>query len=169
MGNPGNILMDLDKELKGLLLEDTFEVLGHKYTLRLLSESETIWTFEFLNPSSTLSIAVASRLANLAIGLRAIDGYPVDEVFKDTFDFYSEDKKDSLLKAYEESQKVYATLVMDWLKQKPSEFVTELHECWQELQTRRYEAQEEVKNSLGEDSVKEESKSLTESSQPGEQ
>jgi len=74
-----------------------------------------------------------------------------------------------LLKAYEESQKVYATLVMDWLKQKPSEFVTELHECWQELQTRRYEAQEEVKNSLGEDSVKEESKSLTESSQPGEQ
>ena len=173
MGNtsidPKRLLLDLEQELKGLLLEDTFEVLGHKYTLRLLTEEETIWTYGYLNPKSTVSIAVAARLASLSVGLRAVDGYPVSEVFAGEYEALSPAEKDNLHAEHRDPQLVYAALVMGWLKRQPDVFLNELHDAWQTLETRRLEAQGEAKNSSGEDSEKDEKKSSTESSQAGEQ
>ena len=163
-----NVLLNLQKELDGLFLEDTFIIHNNKFTLRLLSESETIWTFQFMDPKSTLSLAVAARLANLSIGLRAINGIPIPEVFKETFDSMPEDKRNQLVAEHKEESKIYAALVMDWLSAQPSVFVNELHNVWQDLEERRIEAQDEVKNSLGEDLEKVEKKNLTESSQHGE-
>ena len=164
-----NVLLNLQKELDGLFLEDTFTIQKNKFTLRLLSESETIWTFQFMDPRSTLSLAVAARLANLSIGLRAINGVSIPEVFKETFDSMPEDKRNALVNEHKEEPKIYAALVMDWLSAQPATFVNELHNAWQDLEERRIEAQDEVKNSLGEDLEKETKPNLTESSQLGEQ
>ena len=167
--NPANLLMDLTKELQGLLIEDTFEVLGHKYTMRLLTEEETIWTYSFLNPKSTVSIAVASRLASLSIGLRAIDGIPIEECFTPIWEALSDPEQGEMLKEYKSSQMVYAKLVMDWLGEQANEFMNKMHSSWQSLEKRREDSQDQVKNLSGEDLEKEENKSTTESSQLGEQ
>lgn len=165
----GNVLLDIEQELSGLLLEDTFTIYNHKYTLRLLNEEETIWTYGFLNPKSTISIAVASRLASLSIGLRAIDGMPVSEAFQDAYNALPQKEKDELHKEQKEPQMVYAALVMEWIRKRPDIFVNQLHEAWQGLEQRRAIAQGEVKNSSGESLEKEESENLTELSQLGEQ
>lgn len=165
----GNVLLDIQQELQGLLLEDTFTIYNHKYTLKLLSEEETIWTYGFLNPKSTISIAVASRLASLSIGLRAIDELPISEVFQKVYDDLSKDEKDALHKEHKEPKMIYASLVMAWIRKQPDIFVNNLHESWQELEQRRIDAQEEVKNSSGESLEKEENQNLTELSQLGEQ
>lgn len=166
---PRNILLDIQQELQGLLLEDTFTIYNHEYTLRLLNEQETIWTYGFLNPKSTISIAVASRLASLAIGMRAIDGMPVSEAFEDTYNALSQAEQDEIHKEHKKPQMVYASLVMDWLSDQPDIFVNGLHEAWQALERRRIGAQTEVKNSSGESLEKEENPNLTELSQLGEQ
>jgi hypothetical protein len=167
--NPATLLLDLQQELRSLLLEETVTILNRKYTLRLLNEEETIWTYGFLNPKNTVSIAVAARLANISIGLRAIEGIPIEEVFKGTWEELDEEAKDALLKEHSEPQMVYAQLVMNWLRKQSSTFMNELHGAWQALEERRSKAQSAIKNSSGEDSEKEENKSLTESSQLGEQ
>lgn len=167
--DPANLLFDLQQELRGFLLEETFTIYNREYTMRLLSEEETIWTYGFLNPKNTVSIAVAARLANISIGLRAIEGIPVEEVFKSMWEGLDEEQQDALLKEHSEPQMVYAQLVMDWLRKQPSSFMNELHGAWQGLEERREKSQSELKNSSGEDSEKAEKKSLTESSQSGEQ
>jgi len=166
--NPANLLIDLQNELNGFLLEDTVTVYNHKYTIRLLTEEETIWTYGFLNPKNAISIAVASRLASLAIGLRSIDGISVDEVFKPVWEKLEPEKQAEMLGEHKEYSMVIAKLVMDWLRKQSNHFVNKLHEAWQALEERRLEAQEEVKNLSGGDSEKVENPNMTESSQHGE-
>lgn len=165
----GSVLLDIEQELQGLLLEETFEIFKHKYTLRLLSEEETIWTYGFLNPKSTISIAVASRLATLAIGLRAVDGSPIPDVFQDKYNVLPQEKKDDLHAEHKEPQFIYAAVVMEWLRKQPDVFINQMHDAWQKLELRRTKGQNELKNSSGESLEKEESESLTELSQLGEQ
>ena len=115
--------------------------------MRLLSEEETIWTYGFLNPKNTVSIAVAARLANISIGLRAVEGVSTEDLFKDTWEGLDEVTKDALLSEHSVPQMVYAQLVMDWLRKQPSSFMNELHEAWQSLEERRADAQSAIKNS----------------------
>ncbi len=166
--NPASILLDLQQELRGLLLEETVTILNRTFKFRLLTEEETIWTYGFLNPKNAVSIAVAARLANLSIGLREIEGASIEEVFQDPWNALSEGEQASLLAEHKEYQMVYAQLVMDWLRKQPDSFVNQLHGAWQDLEKRREDAQSEIKNSQGEGSEQTEKPNTTEPSQPGE-
>ena len=163
------ILLDLHKELQGDLLQDDFVIRGRKYTLRLLNEKETNWSFSFIKSNSTLSIATSVRLANLAVGIRAIDGVTVEDLFEDQWKSMSELDKNAELLKHETKQFAVAAMMLEFLStESHSSYVSELHEKWQELDSRRSDAQHEIKNSSGEDLEKAMKTSLTESSQDGE-
>lgn len=148
--DPKRILLDLQRELSGELLEETFEIRGKKFTLRLLNESETGWVYGFVSVSSIGQAAtlLGARLAMLAIGVRAIDGYTVEELLEGVWSDMDEVKKREYLSNNHNSKKfALAAIFKEQLSEYPPSFISELQEKWQGLEARRNEAQGEIKNS----------------------
>jgi len=162
-------LLDLKKELGGELLEDTFQVGDHQFTMRLLNEEETSWCYQYVNMGSVVSMGTSMRLPTLSMGIRAIDGISLLEYFSEDWEKLDKDERAALLEANPLSQKYFiAGHMMDFLGDCPPDMITKIWKQWETLVSRRADAQENLKNSSGEDSEKEESESSTESSQPGE-
>lgn len=148
--DPKLILLDLQKELSGELLEETFDLRGKKFTLRLLTESETGWVYSFVNVGSLGQAAtlLGARLAMLAVGLRAIDGYTVEELLEGVWDGMGEEKRrECLANNHHQKKFALASIFMEQLSEYPPAFISELQEKWQRLEARRNEAQGEIKNS----------------------
>ena len=169
MKDPKTVLLDLQTELGGELLEDVSVIRGREFRIRLLSEEENSWVFGHMRQNSEVSLAMSARVASLAVGIRSIEGHTVEELFTPQFGELEEVNKQKLLHENFNSMKfVCSSLLLDYLKDQPSDFVSELHEAWRTLEERKADAQGEVKNLSGEDLEKDEKKSLTESSQLGE-
>jgi hypothetical protein len=148
--NPKQILLDLQKELSGELLEDTVDIRGRKITFRLLNEAETGWVYGFVNVGTMgqASMLLSARLAMLAVGIKAIDGVTVEELFAETWDSLDEIKKSDLLSSNAGKKKfAIASMFMDTLSEYPPTFISDLQDAWKLLEERRNEAQREVKNS----------------------
>jgi hypothetical protein len=152
--NPKQILLDITKELQGNFISDTFEVQGHKYEMRLLTEEEMAWSFGLIKSNTELALALSSRLASLSVGIRSIDGAKISDIFAEDFAKLDVDVSEDL--AY---SLIMSKFLYDYLKQQPPSFIGELHECWQKLEKRRIEAQGELKNSSRESLEKEEKQS----------
>jgi hypothetical protein len=165
---PVDILLDLQKELQGELLEADVVVRGKTFKFRLMNERESSWTFGHINPTNSISIALSSRLSSLAVGVRAIDGVLISDLFEPKFLALDVLDRNAMLERNGNSLRFcYCELFMEYLSELPGSFITELFEDWQKLEIRRLENLGELKNSSGESLVKEEKKSLTELSQAG--
>ena len=170
MSSDFDILSNLQKELAGDFLQEEVEVRGHKYLMRLLTEQENSWTFKFFKAGNELSLAVAVRSAQLAVGIRAIDGIPLKDCVKGKFEALTEPERTSLLARNENSEHLAAAeLFVEFLVAQPPDFVGELHDAWSTLQRKHEDSQAALKKSSGEDSEKGEKKISTESSPAGEQ
>jgi len=145
-------LLDFQLEMKSKLLEDTFTVHGKTWKMRMLNDEEQTWTASMMNTQNTLTLALSGRLANLAIGIREIDGKPVYEYFTDDWDELGEDTKSDLLGMNEFAFKYFvAEHLHSFIAAWPSEEITELWEKgWNLLEERRKAAQEMSKKSSGE-------------------
>ncbi len=171
VSNPKSILLDLQKELAGEMISDTFVVRGRKFLMTLLNEEETNWTFMFAKTSNNVSIGFSIRLPTIALSIREINDVPISVMFEN--DFKAIATHDQIERwegeyGFDFKKYVYAGLLMDRLKEFPPTFIQELHSSFQSLVDKRDNAQKQLKNSLGEDSEKIMSGSMIESSHIGE-
>ena len=146
-------LLDFQTEMKSRLLFDTFEVEGKRWKLQLLTDEEQTWALSMMNVSSALTTGASGRVANLAMGIREIDGVSVAEYYADDWDEFSEDQR----KTWEEMNPfAYKYFVAEHLHSllsaMPPDFIEQLWRCWEELLERRKEAQGMTKKSSGETS-----------------
>lgn len=166
MSDPKSILLDIEKEVAGVLLSETFVVRNRKWTMKLLDEGETAWTFSLANVNSHVELALSVRLANLAVGIRFIDGIPIDKVFEDRY--VNMDAVDREFKFKDKEPKyIFSQLMYEFLQNIDPDYIKELQAKWNELEKKREAAQAELKNSSGESSQKDEKQNLTELSQSG--
>lgn len=145
MANPKQVLLDLMQELSGEFLSDVVEVRGKKWEMRLLTEEETAWSFSLINSSNQISVALSARLATLAVGIRSVNGTKISDMFQ--ADYAALTGTD--LEEYRDLpyNLAMSKLFYDFLKVQPPTFIGELYTHWQNLELRRFEAQNEVKNS----------------------
>jgi hypothetical protein len=170
--NPKRILDDLARELDGDCLEDTFTWKGRKFKIKLLNEEESNWRNGFVNMGSGFATLTSWRLPTLAIGIREIDDTPVFEFFRSEWE--STEKGREVVRLMEGrgtfSMKYFsAEHLMQFLGRRPPEALEEMWKYYKMLEDRREEAQDNVKKSSGEGSVKGEKPSGTESSPSGEE
>jgi hypothetical protein len=148
--NPKQILLDLQKELSGELLEDTVDIRGRKITFRLLNEAETGWVYGFVNVGTMgqASMLLSARLAMLSIGIKAIDGVSIEDMFAETWDSFDDMRKSTLLTSNGGKKRfAIAYLFMETLAEYPPTYISDLQDAWKALEERRNTAQVEVKNS----------------------
>jgi len=168
--DPKRLLLDLKKELGGELLEDTFQVGEHTFTMRLLNEEETSWCYQYVNTGNVMAMGISLRMPTLAIGIRAIDGTPLMEYFSEDWNKLTEAERSALQEANRYSQKYFiAGHMLDYLGDCAPDMITKLWAEWEKLSKRRSDAQEQAKNSSGEVSEQETSENTTESSPSGDQ
>ena len=170
MNDPKRILLDLHEELSGELLSDTFIVRGREFEMKLLNDEESSWVYSLVNIKSDLGLAMEARRSTLAVGIRSIDGVSLEDLYADEWGALEAAEQKQMI-AYQGSKGAcFAHLFLEgFLKKVPSSFINALHEKWQELELRRIDAQEEVKNLSGESLEKEEKMSLTELSPVGDE
>ena len=169
MEDPKRILLDLQDELSGELLSEIVEVRGRKFEMRLLNDAEHGWVYGLVNFRSDLKLALEARRSTLAAGIRSIDGVSLEDMYLSDWEALDEKEQKEMIADHGSLAFCFANFFLEgFLKKVPSSFINDLHMKWQELESRRVEAQGELKNSSGEDSEKEEKKNLTESSQDGE-
>jgi hypothetical protein len=146
-------LIDFQTEMKGLLLEDTFQVRGKRWTMRLPNEEEQTWITSMLNMSTTMSTYMSTRLAALAMGIKKIDGNDIYDYFMEDWFKLEESERRALENMNKYSRKYFvAEHLHEMLAEMPSEVINDLWEKWQELEDRRRSAQETAKKSSGETS-----------------
>jgi len=165
-----DILSNLQKELAGDFLQENVKVRGRTYTMRLLTEKENGWTFRFFKAGNELSLAIAVRSAQLAIGIRAIDGVSLIDCTQSRLNALSIPERNDLSDRNDGNPDFVASeLFMQFIMDLSPEYVGELHETWTKLQLKQQEAQEALKKSSGEDSETVEKKNSTEPSPDGEE
>lgn len=141
------ILDDLATELDKGFLEDTFDVSGHKWTMRLLQDHERNWANGFIRNTSLNAMLTSVRAPVLAIGIRAIDGIPIPVFFQKQWEEES-GELESLAKQMLENSNPYikqywfAERLFQWLSLRPPKFVEGLWEKWTALEGRRDKAEE---------------------------
>ena len=154
--NPKQILLDLEKELSGDFLESEVEVRGKVFLFRTLNDKELSWTFSKSGvelPVSGVEAAMKLRRPTIAVGIKAIGGTLVEDLFADEWKSLTDTEKSLLLKRDKQARRFHAAgLLLDYLDNLPSLFIQELFNAWTSLEDRQQEAQKEVKNSSGEGS-----------------
>lgn len=138
-------LLDLQKELCNTLLSDKVTVRNKVYEMRLLTEQENSYVFGLVRSNNTIELALSARLANLSVGIRSIDGVPISDLFEETYKALS--PEEMAMFNEDNINLIYARMFYDYLKELPPDFIGELAEHWNTLETRRQEAQKEIKNS----------------------
>jgi hypothetical protein len=152
--NPKQLLLDIGRELDITgKISDTFDVLGHKWEMALLSEEESNWRMAHVVIGSKLSAVSSFRLPTLSIGIRSIDEVSVFDFFEDDWKDLSTDARQELLAMNPYAKKYFcAEHLMQFLADRLPEGIAELWERWQLLEKRRQEAIETLKKSSGESS-----------------
>jgi len=168
-----SILLDIENESKGFLLQEEFEIRGKKYLFKLLNDKENNWSISHMRADNEFTLAMSARVSQLAISIRAIDGYSIEDIFASDMKIsliddedpersekekHNEEVRKLFFKYENDKQLIAAHLFREFLLKQASVIVNELHECWQKLVERQGKAQVELKNSLGESLVKEEKK-----------
>ena len=75
------LLKQLTGELRGCAMSETFDVAGHKYTLRSLSPLEESWADGHVDGQNLYQAGRNRRAPYVAAALEAIDGVNVRELF----------------------------------------------------------------------------------------
>lgn len=148
-------LQDMASEVDQGFIEDTFEVFGRKFKLRLLSDGENNWKNRYVDVMVASGALISqNRAPTLAVAIREIDGQPMDKIFPDPVkpaDDASDEEKQSyerwnrmskLERQFERCKQMY-----EYLSNRPDDFVIALHEKFMSLRGRREEVLKNLKKS----------------------
>lgn len=149
------LLADLASEVDQGFIEDTYEVGGHQYTMRLLSDGENNWKNRYIDIITSSGALLSQQKApTLAVAIRAIDGKSVDEIFPDpaapAADATQEDKDyHERWKGLSSEARQFerAKMLLNYLSKRPDDFISMLWEKYQELKGRREEVMQNLKKS----------------------
>jgi hypothetical protein len=83
-GEISGVLKDLESVLQKSYVEEIVEVGGFKFTLRTLTEDEEIWSDSHMkmDTKNPMLISTSKRDARLAAAIKAVNGVPVESMFK---------------------------------------------------------------------------------------
>jgi hypothetical protein len=160
-----SILDDLATELDKGYQEDTFQVRGVYWKMRLLQDHENNWANSYQRTNSALALLSSRRAPVLAIGIREIGTADADGKISmlSVKEFFLAQWKKERGELDEISQKIldqsnllvqqywFAEKLFDWLSKRPSEFIQALWSKWQLLEERREAAEKAMGESLAED------------------
>jgi hypothetical protein len=140
------LLADLASEIDKGFLEEEFEVAGHKYKIRLLTDGEVNWKNRFIDGlSSALSMMSQRKSATLAIAIREIDGNAVVDIFRPEegtkeFDIWKD--MTAIERKFAAAKSLY-----DFLSNRTGDFTGELFTKFAALEERRGEVIQNLKKS----------------------
>jgi len=135
-------LLDLQTSLNGMLPEDTFEVQGMSWTMRLPTDEEQVWITTMLNTVTTVSSITSSKTAAVSMAIRKINGEDVFFFFKDKWDALSEEDRASIERMNTYALKYFiAEHLHEYLSSLPPAFTQSLWVKYHELEVRAEEAQ----------------------------
>jgi len=148
MSDPKQLLADLQRELQGEVIEEVYPIGGRSYTMRLLNEAENSWVYSHLELGSEVGMAMSIRLPQLAAGIRAIDGVTKEELFSGHYELLTDAEKLSLVSGGSMKRALfYNKRMLDFISSWKTEIVQALYSKWVELESRRVNTQNELKNS----------------------
>lgn len=138
------LLDSLGAQLGGTTTSETFEVSGHKYTLRTLSPLEESWADGFVAGENLYQAGRNRRAPYVAASLEAIDGTSVRELF-----VLPENTPDDMKETYARSPEAISDWrrreVLRWVREvMPPPVLAELWVAYQELEKKRTEALEKI-------------------------
>lgn len=142
-----SILDDLASELDKGFLEESFDIAGHKWTMRLLQDHERNWANGFVRNTSLNAMLTSVRAPVLAIGIRSIDGVPIPQFFQQQWESEAaelETVAQQMLESANQYVKQYwfAERLFKWLSMRPPSFVEQLWAKWTDLESRRDKAED---------------------------
>lgn len=133
------ILDDIQTQLAGNEVSDTFKVAGHEFFMTTLTTDEDTWCAKFAT-DDIVSSSISLRPVRVAASIKKIDGVPVSELFEPTAE-----QRDALTsKPLERYFQMRAALA--WLSEMQSSIVDELFMKYQVLVRRRDESWGKIKN-----------------------
>ena len=140
------LLQDIDTQIGGMEISDTFRVADHTYHMSTLTSDEEVWADAYCNMSSEISAFSSMRTPRLAASIKAIDGVSVDELFTFPDDMAEADRKYHSGSQY---RKRYWTMnqMMLWLGDRSSKLTKELWSNYSKLVERRDASWDELKKS----------------------
>lgn len=141
------LLKTLREELHKKFITDTFEVFGHKYTMRTLNEDDEVWSDQFVKTLAPMSLMTGRRIPHLAASITQIDGIHVNTLFE-----YPDDMPDSEKKRLNDSAEnkkywLYSQMMIFLLEDANREVVTALYEKFAGLRDRTEAAAKEIPKS----------------------
>jgi len=140
------LLRDIDTQINGMEVSDTFEVANHKYLMNTLSSDEEVWADSYCNLSSEVSAFSSLKVPRLSASIKAIDGVPVEELFEFPDGMGEADRKYHGSSQYRKRYWVM-NQVMLWLGDRSTKLAKELWAHYSNLVTRRDESWDELKKS----------------------
>jgi hypothetical protein len=155
-----SLLDDLAKELDEGFIEDTFEVHGIFWKMRLLQDHESNWANGYQRTNSAMAMLSSRRAPTLAIGIREIgkknEMKQVRQFFIDEWVKTRGEMDEATRQILDNTndyvqQYFFAEQLFQWLSKRPSEFVQALWVKWQLLEERRTKAEEVMGKSSTED------------------
>lgn len=132
-----NVIEDITKLYEQGFIEAEVKVYGHVYTMRSLTDEESVWVDAYVPISAitnmTQQLLTARRSPVLAATIRKIDGVDVKEMFKTEGD--------------------YRDALRNVLKQWPERIVAELFIKYRELEAREDESVQKIVSTAKENRV----------------
>jgi len=140
------LLQDIDTQIGGMEIDDTFEVAGNKYRMSTLTSDEEVWADSYCNMSSEISAFSSLRVPRLAASIKAIDGTPVEELFEFSDEMEKADIEYHSASQYRKRYWVMNQLML-WLGDRSSKLTKELWANYTKLVERRDESWDKLKKS----------------------
>lgn len=136
----------LKEELKKGFIEEEFEVGGHKWRLRTLTEDDECWADTYLRTMSTAAILSSRKAPRLAVSIVSLDGELTKDMFGIPDDMPAEAKKDLQDNPVRFKYWLYDQMLYFLLEEGNRSFVNGLWEKYEALTTKREESAPAVPN-----------------------
>lgn len=136
---PNKALKDFFAEVSVGFLEDTFELRGHKWTVRTPTPDEEAWADKYVQADTAMSFVSTQRLARLAVSIKSIDGNLLESMYDYPEDISSDDRK-LLTQPERKRYWVYAQFMASLSADVPPPVIRELWDKYEVLMKRQDEA-----------------------------
>ena len=70
------LLADINDQVNGMEVSDTFEVAGHSFVMTTITADEEVWADSFCNTSSQISAFSSLKVPRLSASIKFIDAVP---------------------------------------------------------------------------------------------
>ncbi len=140
------VLQDITKQLKGHEVSEVFTVGGKDYLMTTIDADEELWCDGITQITSPAQALSSYRISRVCASIKSIDEVSVKELFDFPDDMSAALKKEYSVTHYG-SRTWEMSQLMIWLGELPNHLVVELANHYTELNKRRKDSWDALKNS----------------------